>query len=144
MMGTCWMAIPYMPATCANIHVKELDGWRVLDAAYESSYKSGFCIVLAEKLGKYSRFTIYFRIDDFNKYNIREDKGIDLDIVNFTVLPNGLCVTVINDMRVEASFDNQKIKVVENPPFDSSMKLFHELSKVIFVSRRKLHSVRLK
>lgn len=44
-LGCCHFAIPYKQKTCINIHVKELDSFRIISAKYEQR----FCVVLAEK-----------------------------------------------------------------------------------------------
>lgn len=143
-MGKCWLAIPYKSGTCHNIHISELDGYRLLDAEYMSGFKSGFCVVIGEKKGRYDRFIIHFMGDHSFQVNIRMETDVETDTVNVTVLPNDLCVMVVNDLNVQAFFDNTKVKVVDKPPFDSSMRLFHEGMTVMFANRHKLHTVRLK
>lgn len=143
-LGKCWIAIPYRPGSCYNSHVPELDGYRIIDAEYASGMHAGFCVVLAEKSGFYDRFIFRFKLEDFSNYSVRIENNVEIDIVNFVVLPNDLCIMVINDLRVEAFFDNRKIKTIDNPPFNSSMKLFNKGMKVLFVNKNKLHSVRLK
>lgn len=143
-MGKCWIAIPYKSGSCHNIHVPELDGYRIIDAEYASGHKAGFCVLIAEKDGRYDRFTLHFDLTKNAAPSVRIEDDVEIDTVNITVLPNDLCIMVVNDLSVHAFFDNTKVKVIDKPPFDSSMKLFHEDMTVMFASRNKLHSVRLK
>ena len=137
-LGKCWMALPYKPQACKNIHIKELDSYRILDAKYSSK----ICIVMAEKQGTYDRFIICFS-DDHSTYTIRTDADVEIGTVNFAVLSKGLCITVINDLKVEAFFNNDKVKVIDNPPFDSSMKLINDGDKLLFIDKIRLYSATL-
>lgn len=143
-MGQCWLAVPCRPGGCPNIHVPELNGYRIIDAEYVSGYKSGFCVVIAEKNGIYDRFVLHLNLVTGAAPSVRIDQDVELDTVSIIALPNKLCIMVVNDLRVEAFFDNTKVKVIEDPPLDSGMKLFEENGKVLFASKNKLHSVRLK
>lgn len=136
-LGKCWLAIPTRNI-CVNKHINELDGYRIIDA----KHSSGICVILAEKQGRYSRFI--FRFDEsFDKYTVRVEDDVEIDTVNFITTPKGLCVMVVNDLKVEAFFSNDKVKVIDNPPFDSSMRLFHDGKKVLFANKEKLYSVTL-
>ncbi|MCP4134296.1 MAG: hypothetical protein GY754_25200 [bacterium] len=141
--STCWMAIPYKPGACANVHIQELDGSRIIDALYDSGHTSNIAIVLAEKNGVYSRYTFCFT-GNCSAYTRRVENDVDIDSINFTVLSNGLCVSVIHDTTVEAFFNNSEIKLIEDPPFDSSMRLAKEGSKALFINKEKLYRVSLK
>ena len=143
-MGHCWAAIPYKAGTCANFHIPELDGYRVIDAKFEMENNRGFCVIMAERGGNYSRFTLCFQAQDFEKYSIRIEDNTELDEVNFTVLSNGVCVMAVRDLRIEIFVDNNKVKEVEGPPLDSSMPLFHDGTKVLFANGKKLYRIGLK
>lgn len=138
-LGTCWLAIPYEEGICINTRAPELDKIRIIDAKYES----GVCILIGERKNTYSRYVLCFD-DKHQKYTIRETEDIDFGAVCFTTLPNRVTVNVVENEKVEVFRDNSKIKVVENAPFDSSVKLFNDGSTVMFAIGDKLHSVRLK
>jgi hypothetical protein len=137
-LGECRLAIPYKQQTCINIHVKELDGYRIIDAKYEKR----FCIILAEKNGNYRRFIVNFN-ESHDIYSIRIDDG-DIDEINFTVKENGLCILLVGFEKLEAFFNNDKIKVLKNPPIDSTMKLFNDNNKVMIIDNKTVYSVTLK
>lgn len=143
-MGKCWIAIPYKSGSCHNIHVPELDSYRIIDAEYSSGHRSGFCVLIAEKDGRYDRFILHFDLTKNTAPSVRVEDDVEIDTVNIVVLPNDLCIMIVNDLSVHAFFDNSKVKVIDKPPFDSSMRLFHENTTVMFANRNKLHSVGLK
>jgi len=138
-LGTCWLAIPYAAGKCANINVKELNGTRVV----ESRQEGGICIIVTEKGGRYDRYVLCFD-PKFQSYTVRKEEDVDFDNINFTTMPNGVCISVLGDSKVEIFKDNSKVKQVGNPPFNSSMKLYNDGVVVYFVSHDKLHTVKMK
>lgn len=75
-------------------------------------------------------------------HTVRIDKDVDIDEINFTV-KKGICILIVNDEKVEVFSDNNKIKVINNPPLDSSMELSCGY-KVYFSNKKVLYSVSLK
>jgi hypothetical protein len=138
-LGTCWLAIPHAASKCSNINVKELNGARIVEAKHDS----GICIVITEKGGKYDRYILCFD-QKFQSYTVRKEEDIDFDNINFTTMPNGICISVLGDTKVEIFKDNGKVKQIDKPPFNSSMKLYNDGVSVYFVSQNKLHTVKMK
>jgi hypothetical protein len=138
-LGKCWIAIPFRPGACINIPVPELDGYRIVDAKYENC----FCVLMAEKKGKYSRFVIQF--DGLHTiYSCRKTEDTNLDSINFTVNAKGVCVLAIEDYKAEVFKDNNKIYEFDSPPFSSSTRLLTDGMSVMFISSNKLYSVNMK
>lgn len=139
MLGQAFATIPFVKGSSASVKLPELNGKRIIDA----KYLKGFLVVIAEQHGAYERFV--FKIDtSTHTYTCRVTPKVDLDVVNFTVLQNGLCILVINDKRVEAFFDNVKVKSVDKPPFDSEDALYSEGNKVMVIKGSKLYKITLK
>ena len=128
-----WMAIPFKPEACVNIHTPEIKGYRILDAKYDSKGGSHICVVMGEKKGKYTRFVFCFN-NEHTEYDIRIDEDVEQDVINFVMKDNGLCVMIINDEKVEAFYNNNKVKIIKDPPFDSSMKLYTEGNNILFAN----------
>lgn len=137
-LGKCWLAIPFRPGACINIPVKELDGYRIVGTQYENR----FCILMAEKKGKYSRFILYFN-KDHSSYTCRVSEDIDFDDVNFTVNSKGVCILAIGDDKAEVFKDNVKVYDFDSP-VTSSMKLLTDGITVMFINKKKLYSVTMK
>jgi hypothetical protein len=138
-VGKCFLVIPFKQKFCTNLSIKELDGHRIIDAVFQVS----ICIVISEKGGKYFRYTFCFDSECVT-YTSRVVELNDIDNADMVVLQNGVCVTVLGDETVEVFTSNLKVKEVKNPPFDSSMKLYSDGTKVLFADRNKLHRVKLK
>lgn len=138
-LGKIHAAIPYKIGACINIAIPELDKKRIIDAEYQN----GKAIFMTESKGKYNKYILCFA-PDFSKYSIREEKNVSLDNVNFVVLPNGVCVSITENEKVEVFADNSKLKVTQDPPFDSSMQLYRDGTKVLFCDSNKLYWVSLK
>jgi len=134
----CHLAIPFEKDKCVNIHVKELDGYRIVDAKYDKR----ICIVIAEKLNKYLRFFICFNADH-SKYTIRVEDILNFHLSNFIVLPNNYCIS-IDDEKLIIFIDNIKRKEITNCPFDASVRLYNEQMQVLFVDDKKLYYVTMK
>jgi hypothetical protein len=137
--GKYHFAIPYKPEHCVNIHIKELDEYRIINA----KYKYRFCIVFAEKKGSYDKFIIHFN-EEHTSYTVRIEKDVDLDSISFVVRDNdNLCVSIVEDKKVELFFNNIQMKEVKSPPFDSSMNFYFEPFNVLFSDESKLYQMNL-
>jgi len=138
-LGKCWLAIPFRAGSCVNIPAKELDGFRIISAKYESR----FCILMGEKKGKYTRFVLFFN-DAHDKYTCRVSEDVELDDINFTVNAKGVCILAIDDDKAEVFRDNGKVYDFTDSPFTSSMKLLTDGMTVMFINKKKLYSAAMK
>jgi len=125
MVGHTYMVLPYDQGVCFNTPIKELDGYRIIDARSEGNV----CVVIAEKKGIYDRFIIVF--GSYPSYTVRKDKDVQTKDANLTVMPNGV-VVVAKDDSVELSMGTG-IKVIDSPPFDSSMRIFNCTGKLFYL-----------
>jgi len=134
----CRLTVPFEIGKCVNVNIAELDGRRIVDARYEN----GICVVHSEKQGKYSKYIICFN-DAHSDYSILEEEIINIHPVNFTVLPNKMCL-LIDDEKLLLFKNNKGRKQITNLPFNVSMRLYHDNMQVLFVDDRKLYSVQMK
>jgi hypothetical protein len=137
--GNTYFSIPYTTGSAAKIHIPELDEHRILSA----KYSKGFLIVVGEHKGKYSRF-VFCMDEKCSSYSLRRDDDQDLDNVNFVTLDKGLCVQIVGDEYVEGFLDNSRIKRIDNPPFNSSMKMYVDGDTIYFASNKMLYKVSTK
>ncbi len=138
LLGKPWFQIPFAQNNCTLHFMKELEGYRVLDAKFEKQY----LIVMAEKSGHYSRFIFIFN-KDFSFYSERIVEKIPFENVNFTVLHNGVCL-LVSGTEVELFMDNKTIKSIQDPPFDYSTKVYSTSSGVYFADGNKIFSAKMK
>jgi len=137
LLGKCYVTLPYEKGKCLTVPVKELDGYRILEARSESN----ICGVMAERKGVYYRFVLVFN-DNFSSYTVTRADNVTYGPINFTVLPNGVCIMVVDsDVQV---FKGDHLRVINDPPFDASTRLSNSSGKVYFVDNNKVYSVKMK
>ena len=129
------LAIPFDKGKCINIHLKELDGHRIIDARYDK----GICIVVTERKGKYLKYTICFN-EEHSSYDTKQEDMTDYYPVNFIVLPNKLCLSVSGD-KLTLFKNNKGSKELTDLPFNVSMRLYHDNMQVLFVDDKVLYSI---
>lgn len=132
----CHLVIPFGKNLCANVHAKELDGYRIIDAKAQGHV----CILLAEQGGEYFRNILFFD-KTFSSYTVLVEK-MDLQGINFVSLPNGLYVLADNDKATVFSSLNNR-QEFPNSPINASTRLFNEGMTVISVDGSKIYKVRM-
>jgi len=137
LLGKCYVTLPFEKGKCVSMPVKELNGYRILEARSEKN----ICGVLAEQKGVYYRFILTFD-DKFSSYTISRTDNVGYAPVNFTVMSNGLCIMAVDsECRV---FKNSQVKVLSDPPFDADNRLLNASGRVLFVDKNKLVAVKMK
>jgi serine/threonine protein kinase len=122
------------PFTCYQTRVKELDGYTIVDARCEKNV----LIVIAARSGRYDRFTLRLG-RDFSSYDIRSQRDADNAGINFTVLDNGICL----------SLGGEDLELFRSRPGDDSLelvparefgdiRLFHQGTQALFARNNKL------
>jgi serine/threonine protein kinase len=133
----CHLVIPYGRSLCANSHIKELDGWRIIDARHQGRV----CILIAEQGGEYIKVEIHFD-KNFSLQYVCHTEKVDLHEVNFIALPNGLYVHA-DDRKVTVFSDATHRKEYDKSPINASTRLFNEGMTVISVEKNKIYKVRM-
>lgn len=130
-VGVPWFLIPNEDGSTQNLQVKELEGHRVLDAKYESTYLQ----VIAESKGDY--YIVSFILKNNTLQFLSKEQCQPGNLANFTVLDKGVVVYVSeDDLALEMPLVGSK--VVNNPPFDNSMPLYTDGSRVLVVNDNRL------
>jgi len=138
LLGKPYFSIP-SKIDCKTYYIKELEGHRILDAKVERNVG----VVMAEQSGKYHRFVFIFDYDK-DTYTVRKTEDVSYDVVNFTVLLNGICILTIENKQIEIFINNTKIKVIDNTPFDTSNKLISFGNDAYFIHDDKMFSITMK
>lgn len=138
-LGQPYFCIPYASGASFNDKISEIEDHRVIEAKSQGNV----LVVLAEKDGMYHRFVAVFD-DHFRSYTIRKVEDVPYESINFTKILGGPCIMVSGDDEIEIFVDNKQVKQIENPPFDSSMRLFNSNGKVFFISGKEIHSITMK
>jgi len=137
LLGKCFVTIPYGAGLCSTINISELNGYRIMEA----KSLSNICVVLAEHNGKYHRVVIDFD-KNYLKYDFRKTSDVPYSGINFAVLNNGICV-LATESGVEI-FKGQQVKVITNPPFDSSTPLYNKSGSIHFIDGNKVYMCKAK
>lgn len=121
MLGRTSAIFPYEPGKSLNRIMPELDGYRVVDAQAHWPV----LVVVAEKAGKFDR--LVFGWESSSKTpRLRIDQDIAYSGINMTVTHRGICVMLHSDNQLSMckATDPTAMQVLDDPPIDSSMKLF--------------------
>lgn len=129
-------------SVCRQIRIKELNGYKVIDAKFEK----GILIVVGINIknGKYDRFLIWFD-KNYQTYNVSVSNDINYSGINFTVLDNNTCILINEEENLEVfkSFDPTKKKSIDDKAIDLNMKLVSKENAVIFSDGQKVFSLKM-
>lgn len=138
-LGAKYASFFPQPGKSYQIHLKELDGWKIVD----SKFDNGILMTVGTKNGKYHRWSFILN-QDFNTYSYMEEKDILYSGLNFIVLDNGICACINENEQLEL-FANKvgttQIKVIKDPVINNSMKLYKCGSNVLFSHGNKLYKI---
>lgn len=140
LLGKYFLVLPYTKGACFSKHLPDLDGYRVVDCKAEKHV----VVIVAEKNGQYDRFIVVFTKKDFSEFNVRKVEDIAYDGINFTTMDTGITLLLANTDELEMFANNTNIQVIQNPPFDSTMKLFNTNDGVFFINDNTIHKIKKK
>jgi hypothetical protein len=132
----CHIVLPYAKNLCANIHVKELDGCRIIDA----KHRGQVVVLMYEKGGDYFEMVLCFN-KIFTSYTFWQEE-IDLQAINIVALPNGLNIFA-RDKGVILFTKPDDRKEITNSPINATTQLYCEGMTVLSVEGSKLYKVRM-
>ena len=139
LLGKMYLTLPYKLGSCFSRHVPQLDGYRIISAKADKN----IVIVIAEKAGKYDHFILIFD-KTYTNMDIRKNEDVGYDPINFAVLDNGLCAFLASPTELELFSNASKCEVMQNPPFDSTMKLLATQDGFFFINGNSLHQIKKK
>lgn len=126
---------------CRQFALRELDGYKVVDAKYESRVLMVMAVNQAS--GAYDRFVFRFA-KDWSGFDVRVVKDVTNMGLNFTVLDNGVCASITEQEKLElfrAEKDAQGIKEFDDPAIEADMILTHKGAQTLFYRGKKLYSI---
>jgi len=140
LLGKKYVTIPYSVGSCLSKHVPELSGYRIIEAKSDK----WVTVIVAEKGGKYYRFIIVFN-QDYSQFQVREIADVNYDTINMCVIEqNKLCLLLASPTELELFKDHNHVQVMDNPPFDSNMKLVATPEGIFFINNNSIHQIRKK
>jgi len=139
LLGKMYLTLPYKQGACFSKHVPQLDGYRIVGAKAERNV----VVVLGEKKGQYDRFIIIFN-KAYNSCDVRKVDDVAYDTINFTVMENGMCALLASPDELELFATATQVETLQNPPFDSTMKLFSTSDGIFFINGNSFHQIKRK
>ncbi len=139
-LGKPYLFIPLNEKICMNISVPELIDSKIINMKYIDKV----CIGVFFKDNEYKRFTIIFN-EEHTKYSYSEIET-DFYDVNFTVLPNGVTVSIIDEHKMQIFINNwekNKIKEITNKIISTDMVLCNDQMQVQFFKENLLYSMKM-
>jgi hypothetical protein len=144
-LGKAYLVIPKPEVTknssCQILSIPELNGYRIMDGKYENK----ICMITGYKNNIYSKFILRFNVT--GKYDCRIIENVDYHLINFTVLDNGLCVSINDDDSIELfsnSLNVSKVDCIKDPDINSSMNLCKDGVRVMFYKENQLYSLSMR
>ena len=141
MLGSIFVSLLSAPGVARQIRVKELDGYKILDAKFDG----GVLMVVGAKKGKYDR--LVFRFDADDSYDVRVVSGIHLGELNFVTLDSGVCVCLNEEEKLEvfsARKGSSTLKVIEDKALNGDMLLGRQGGTVLFARGNKVFKMRMR
>jgi len=142
LLGACYASI--FPATCTHVqsHLKELIGYKIVDAKYSNR----ILMIVGQKKGKYDKFIFRFN-SSHQSYDLTIKNDIVYSGLNFVVLDNGICVHINEDENIELFVNKLGVtdtKVVDDTNIDGNMTLYKNGNQVLFAKDNAIYKMSLK
>jgi len=140
LLGAWYASFLPEPHTCYQARIKELDGYRIVDARSEHNV----LLVIAMISGRYDRFTFRFE-REFDDYDVRIQRDVDNAGITFTVLDNGICLSLAGEhlevFKCRPGSDGLRIV----PAADlAGVRLFHHGAQALFGRSHKVFKFSLR
>jgi serine/threonine protein kinase len=142
LLGATYVSFFPEPDKHYQLHIKELDQYRIIDAKYEKKV----LMVIGYKNGKYDKLILRLS-STFEEYDVRVVLDVQYSGINFTVLDNKICVHITEEEKMEifpAIRNQTQIKEIEDPILDGDMKLFSYGVQTFFSKEDKVYSIKTK
>ena len=142
LFGSYYVSIFPMSKTCYQFNLKELNGYKIVDAKYDNNA----LMVVGTIKGDYDKFIFRFS-PKYDSYTARIENKISYTGINFVVLDNGVCVYLNDEEKLEIflnKYDSTDIKVIEDDVIKGDKILFKKGTQLLFSSGKKLFSLAMK
>mgnify|MGYP003632534886 CR=1 FL=1 len=146
LLGATYVSVFPRAGVTHQLHIAELDGYRVLSAAFDS----GVLMVMARpraasKQHQFDRLILRFD-EAYKEYDVRIVKDVAHTGLNFVVLDTRVCVSVTEEDRIEAfhaSRGAMAVKVVDDDAIGGDIGLAKRSGQLLFSRGSSLYSMSL-
>ena len=141
-LGACFASVFPTDKTCYTVHVKELDGLRIVDAKFDNRV----LMALTYEAGKYNKYI--FRFDKaIATYDVRTEKDIGTVGLNFVTLSTGVCLHMNSKDELELFSHDPKssgMKTFDDPALSGDIKLMRDGTTAMFARGDELYTFEVK
>lgn len=120
LMGGLHVSLPIAEGSCAKIHIRELDGKRILNAKHHK----GVLAFIWYNNGNYTR-SIYKLDKQYRKYKLIEEEMVDDLEINLTVLEQGVAIFMSEPGVIKvfaANYNQDGIKEIRDASLDPNIR----------------------
>lgn len=137
MLGACYVSVFAEPGRHYQYHVKQADGWQILDAKHDNRV----LMLVGAKGGKYRRWTLI--LDLQGGYSCEQQADVPPSSPNFTVLPSGICAHINEQEELELFLNRpgSQVKVVADPMLSNDMRLCRSGGDVLFTQGQRVFKI---
>ena len=142
LLGAKYVSIFSEPKTHRQIHIKELDKYRIIDAKYDNN----ILMLIGSNNNIYDRFVIKFS-DDWKNYDVRIINNVSPTELNFVVLDKGVAICLNEDEDLEVfsnRISHQNVTVINDPAVTGDIKLHKYGGKLYFSKGENLYSMTMR
>lgn len=143
MLGRYYFSILPKHGECYQVPVKELDGFKIINAKFD---KSVLIVSAIDLKGNKCRFTIKLN-SNYVTYACSVKNNVQSSEINFCVNDAGICVMINEEEKVEIFTSNptsNSVKILDDPLINGNMILTTDGSKIIFYNDKDLYSFSVK
>ncbi|HEY4486973.1 MAG TPA: hypothetical protein VJB70_04555 [Candidatus Paceibacterota bacterium] len=139
-LGATYAVLPFGNESCAQVRVRELDGFRVVSGRAGERFLS---LVAADRKGEYHKFEFTFE-SNYSAYFLWQGKTDSPDC-NIAILPKGVCATVAKDGELVIFVPRTgTINRVADKDIATDMALAHWDDKVLYTKDGAVWHVRMR
>ncbi len=127
LLGSCYASLLGAERGARQLHLRQLDGLRVVDAKYDR----GVLVAVSHDHGRYDRYT--YRLGD-GEQDLQIERDIDSPTVDFVCLPAGVCVCRKDNDRIElfqVRPGKSKRRIIEDAALHGTTTLARRGSQVV-------------
>jgi len=142
LFGNTFLSVFPQTRQHVQVPVPSLQGHKVVNARYQDRV----CVIITHDQNKYHRHVLRFS-KDFRSNDIRTVQDVDVQVLNFTVLDNGVCLLLNEEGKLEMFRNDPNsagVQLLEDPALSAGVVLTSSGSEAQFVHGDKLYAMTMR
>lgn len=139
-LGKPYLVVPFSEEACVIKAIPELTGYRIISGKHEN----GVIMLIGHQQGRYDQMIIRFD-KNYQRYKIRILEHCEFLDNNFVTLNNDKVIHIPHDgeLVIFHRYDDTQKSIVD-PQIYTTMRLAHNMNKVLFYTDNRLYSLEMK